>query len=135
MHVDRANVKIVTKVFTQDVCHVHQVSHESIVTMSAGKKVRCAATPKSVEVKGPMTNPSASKQSAPNMSNKNSGSSPSSVSKHESESATNAGFTGTKGNLNIVVETTEGHTRNSGSALRGGASRKSSHKSGNRYGA
>lgn len=103
--------------------------------MSAGKKVRGAATPKMVEAKGPMTNPKASKQSAPNMSNKNSGSSPSKTSKHESESATNAGFTGVNGNLNIVTETERGHTRNQGSALRGGPSRKGSHKDGNRYGA
>lgn len=103
--------------------------------MSAGKKVRGAATPKAVEVKGPMTNPKASKQSAPNMSNKNAGSSSSSTSKHESESATNAGFTGSKGDLHIVVESERGHNRNQGSALRGGASRKGSHKDGNRYGA
>lgn len=97
--------------------------------------MRGPASPKSVEVKGPMTNPSASKQSAPAMSNKNSGSSSSSIKRSESESATNAGMAGKKFNPSIVVESEKGHDRNSGSALRGGSSRKSSHKSGNRYGA
>lgn len=69
------------------------------------------------------------------MSNKNSGSSSSSISRSESESATNAGFVGKKHNPAIVVESERGHNRNSGSALRGGASRKGSHKDGNRYGA
>lgn len=104
------------------------------MTMSAGKKVRGAATPKSVEVKGPMTNPKASSPKAPAMSNKNKGASASAVSKSESESATNAGFVGTKSDLNIKDEVTTSHTRNSGSALRGGSSRNSSHDSGNRYG-
>lgn len=100
--------------------------------MSAGKKVRGAATPKSIEVKGPMTNPKANSPKAPSMSNKNSGtSSPSSGS----QSATNAGMKGSPFDPKIVVEPKHGHDRNSGSALRGGASRKSSHKDGNRYGA
>jgi hypothetical protein len=76
------------------------------MTMSAGKKVRGAATPKSVEVKGPMTNPKASSPKAPAMKNSNKGASASAVSKSESESATNAGFVGTKTDLNIKDEVT-----------------------------
>jgi hypothetical protein len=104
------------------------------MTMSAGKKVRGAATPKSVEVKGPMTNPKASSPKAPAMKNSNKGASASAVSKSESESATNAGFVGTKTDLNIKDEGKSSHIRNGGSALRGGAGRNSSHDSGNRYG-
>lgn len=102
--------------------------------MSAGKKVRGAATPKSVEMKGPVTNPKASSPKSPNMSNKNSGSSPVGVAKTESESATHAGFKGTDLPMPIVTESERGHNRNSGSALRGGSGRKSSHSSGNRFG-
>lgn len=101
--------------------------------MSAGKKVRGAATPKSVEVKGPMTNPSGRSRS-PNMSNKNAGTSSPKTSKQESESATNAGFTGSTFNPVIKDEIKQGHNRNNGSALRSGSNRSSSHDSGNRYG-
>ena len=102
--------------------------------MSAGKKVRGPQTPKSVEPKGPVSQVSG-KPSAPNMSNKNRGSSSPKVSRSESESATNEGFKGKAHDPKIKNEVSSGHIRNSGSALRGGPSRTSSHKSGNRYGA
>lgn len=108
--------------------------------MSKGKGIKSAGSPKKIEMKGPVSQVSKSKSftKVPSMDNKNGGGSnvktESSPSDRAASATTFPGFRGQAVDLHIKGENTKGHLRNSGSALRGGAGRNSSHDSGNRYG-
>jgi hypothetical protein len=115
--------------------------------MSKGKGVKGPAAPKRVEMKGVVSQVSKQKDftATPAMDNKNGNASGGSKVKPTQSPSDKAGatrgfagpktgFAGESVDLHIKDETSRGHDRNKGSALRGGDGRNSSHTSGNRYG-
>ena len=102
------------------------------------------ATPHRVEKKGVVSQVSKQKDftATPAMDNKNgnaSGGTNVKPTRSPSDKAgmgtTYPGFKGQSYDPHIKNETSRGHDRNAGSALRAGANRNSSHKTGNRFGA